>query len=75
MTLQTFDIKYHSMSISMRCSFFHIVKHSFHIVKYSLIQPVANYWLDDSKKAEGEPAPLTDEEEVVKYWKNSQIQK
>ncbi len=34
-----------------------------------------NYWLDDSKKAEGEPAPLTDEEEVVKYWKNSQIQK
>ncbi len=30
-----------------------------------------NYWLVDSKKAEGEPAaaPLTDEEEMVKYWK------
>ncbi len=25
MTLQTFDIKYHSMSISMRFSFLHIV--------------------------------------------------
>ncbi len=34
-----------------------------------------NYWLDDSKKAEGEPAPLTDEEEVVKYWKNSQMKR
>ncbi len=36
-----------------------------------------NYWLVDSKKAEGEPAPatLTDEEEMVKYWKISQIQK
>ncbi len=34
-----------------------------------------NYWLVDSK-AEGEPAPapLT-EEEMVKYWKNSKIQK
>ncbi len=29
--------------------------------------------LNTTKKAE--PAPLTDEEEVVKYWKNSQIQK
>ncbi len=36
-----------------------------------------NYWLVDSKKAEGEPAaaPLTDEEEMVKYWKIFQIQK
>ncbi len=34
-----------------------------------------NYWLVDGKKAEGEPASLTDEEEMVKYWKISQIQK
>ncbi len=36
-----------------------------------------NCWLVDSKKAEGEPAraPLTDEEEVVKYGKSSKIQK
>ncbi len=34
-----------------------------------------NYWLVDSKKAEGEPAPaLTDEEEMLKYWKISKIQ-
>ncbi len=35
-----------------------------------------NYWLVDSK-AEWvpAPAPLTDEEEMVKYWKNSKIQK
>ncbi len=35
-----------------------------------------NYWLVD-RKAEGEPAPapLIDEEEMVKYWKNSKIQK
>ncbi len=36
-----------------------------------------NYWLVDGKKAEEEPAtaPLTDEEEMVKYWKISRIQK
>ncbi len=36
-----------------------------------------NYWLVDSKKAEGEPAaaPLTDEEVMVKYRKISKIQK
>ncbi len=67
------------MSISMRCSFF---PHSLTLfsLKYSLIQPVTflnlsnaiNYWLVDGKKAEGKPAPapLSDEEEMVKYWKN-----
>ncbi len=40
MTIQTFDITYHSISISMRCSFFTQTLFSHRLIKYSLIQPV-----------------------------------
>ncbi len=54
MTLQTFDIKYNSVFISMHCSFFHIVY---------------------KKGGETAPAPLTDDEMMINYWKNLKIQK
>ncbi len=69
--IETHDFEWYLMCqmfvvyISMRSSFFHIIK-------YSLIQPVTliNYRVL-KLTSEGEPAaaPLTDEEQMLKYWR------